>query len=89
MAWAAALGVAVHALPALAQDRGLTATLEAASDERRPRRARVRATRSDSRSPFLRVAETAEKVIRVRRHLGSQVDFRWCNFRVWGYSGVA
>ena len=35
MAWAAAFGLAVHALPAIAQDRGLAATIEAASDERR------------------------------------------------------
>lgn len=35
VAWAAAFGLAVHALPAIAQDRGLAATLEAASDERR------------------------------------------------------
>ncbi|MEG8223206.1 hypothetical protein OSJ57_21740 [Sphingomonas sp. HH69] len=35
VAWAAAFGLAVHALPAIAQDRGLAATIEAASDERR------------------------------------------------------
>ncbi|KFL47765.1 hypothetical protein IL54_3192 [Sphingobium sp. ba1] len=35
VAWAAAFGLAVHALPAVAQDRGLSATIEAASDERR------------------------------------------------------